>query len=76
MVANNIVVEAALTFLGVGVQPDIPSWGNMLAESRDYINVAWSMSIFPGIALTLTVLTINLLGDWLRDYLDPTLSSI
>ena len=76
MVANNIVLEAALTFLGVGVQPDIPSWGNMLAESRDYLNVAWWMSVFPGAALTLTVLSVNLLGDWLRDYLDPTLSSV
>lgn len=75
-VANNIVVEAALTFLGVGVQPDIPSWGNMLADSRDYLNVAWWMSVFPGAALTLVVLAINLLGDWLRDYLDPTLRNM
>lgn len=72
-VANNIVVEASLTFLGLGVQPDLPSWGNMLASSRDYLNVGWWMSVFPGVALTLTVLTVNLLGDWLRDYLDPTL---
>ena len=72
-VANNIVVEASLTFLGLGVQPDLPSWGNMLAGSRDYLNVGWWMSVFPGLALTFTVLTINLLGDWLRDYLDPTL---
>jgi peptide/nickel transport system permease protein len=72
-VANNIVVEASLTFLGLGVQPDLPSWGNMLASSRDYLNVGWWMSVFPGLALTLTVLTVNLLGDWLRDYLDPTL---
>ncbi len=75
-VANNIVVEASLTFLGLGVQPDLPSWGNMLAGSRDYLNVGWWMSVFPGLALTLTVLTINLLGDWLRDYLDPTLRNI
>jgi peptide/nickel transport system permease protein len=75
-VANNIVVEAALTFLGVGVQPDIPSWGNMLADSRDYLNIAWWMSVFPGGALTLIVLAINLLGDWLRDYLDPTLRNL
>ncbi len=75
-VANNIVVEASLTFLGLGVQPDLPSWGNMLAGARDYLNVAWWMSVFPGLALTLTVLTINLLGDWLRDYLDPTLRNL
>jgi peptide/nickel transport system permease protein len=75
-VANNIVVEASLTFLGLGVQPDLPSWGNMLAGSRDYLNVAWWMSVFPGLALTLTVLSINLLGDWLRDYLDPTLRNV
>ena len=75
-VANNIVVEASLTFLGLGVQPDLPSWGNMLASSRDYLNVGWWMSVFPGLALTLTVLTVNLLGDWLRDYLDPTLRNL
>jgi peptide/nickel transport system permease protein len=74
-VANNIVIEASLTFLGLGVQPDLPSWGNMLADARDYLNVAWWMSVFPGAALTLVVLTVNLLGDWLRDYLDPTLRS-
>jgi peptide/nickel transport system permease protein len=72
-VANNIVVEASLTFLGLGVQASIPSWGSMLADARDYLAVAWWMGIFPGLALMLTVLTINLLGDWLRDYLDPTL---
>jgi len=75
-VANNIVVEASLTFLGLGVQPTIPSWGSMLADARDYLAVAWWMGIFPGLALMLTVLTINLLGDWLRDYLDPTLRNI
>jgi peptide/nickel transport system permease protein len=72
-VANNIVVEASLTFLGLCVQPTIPSWGSMLADARDYLAVAWWMGIFPGLALMLTVLAINLLGDWLRDYLDPTL---
>jgi peptide/nickel transport system permease protein len=72
-VANNIVVEASLTFLGLGVQATLPSWGSMLADARDYLAVAWWMGIFPGMALMLTVLAINLLGDWLRDYLDPTL---
>lgn len=72
-VANNIVVEASLTFLGLGVQATLPSWGSMLADARDYLAVAWWMGIFPGLALMLTVLAINLLGDWLRDYLDPRL---
>jgi peptide/nickel transport system permease protein len=72
-VANNIVVEASLTFLGLGVQATLPSWGSMLADARDYLAVAWWMGVFPGLALMLTVLAINLLGDWLRDYLDPTL---
>jgi peptide/nickel transport system permease protein len=75
-VANNVIVEASLTFLGLGVQPTIPSWGSMLADARDYLAVAWWMGIFPGLALMLTVLTINLLGDWLRDYLDPTLRNV
>jgi peptide/nickel transport system permease protein len=75
-VANNIVVEASLTFLGLGVQPTIPSWGSMLADARDYLAVAWWMGIFPGVALMLTVLAINLLGDWLRDFLDPTLRNV
>jgi peptide/nickel transport system permease protein len=75
-VANNIVVEASLTFLGLGVQPTIPSWGSMLADARDYLAVAWWMGIFPGLALMLTVLAINLLGDWLRDYLDPALRNV
>jgi peptide/nickel transport system permease protein len=75
-VANNIVVEASLTFLGLGVQPTFPSWGSMLADARDYLAVAWWMGIFPGLALMLTVLAINLLGDWLRDYLDPTLRNV
>jgi peptide/nickel transport system permease protein len=75
-VANNIVVEASLTFLGLGVQPNFPSWGNMLADARDYLAIAWWMGIFPGLALMLTVLAINLLGDWLRDYLDPTLRNV
>lgn len=75
-VANNIVVEASLTFLGLGVQPTIPSWGSMLADARDYLAVAWWMGIFPGVALMLTVLAINLLGDWLRDFLDPTLRNL
>lgn len=72
-VASYMVAEASLTFLGLGVQPGIPSWGNMLADGREYIRAGWWMAVFPGLALVLTVLSINLLGDWLREYLDPRL---
>ena len=71
-VANNILLESSLTFLGLGVDPLIPSWGGMLADGRTYLQSAWWVSVFPGLAIMLTVLGLNLLGDWLRDYLDPT----
>ncbi|MEX3314654.1 ABC transporter permease [Sulfitobacter sp. PS-8MA] len=71
-VANNILLESSLTFLGLGVDPTIPSWGGMLADGRTYLQTAWWVSVFPGIAILLTVLGLNLLGDWLRDTLDPT----
>jgi peptide/nickel transport system permease protein len=71
-VANNILLESSLTFLGLGVDPTIPSWGGMLADGRTYLQTAWWVSIFPGLAILLTVLGLNLLGDWLRDSLDPT----
>lgn len=71
-VANNILLESSLTFLGLGVDPTIPSWGGMLAEGRTYLQTAWWVSVFPGLAILLTVLGLNLLGDWLRDQLDPT----
>jgi peptide/nickel transport system permease protein len=70
-VANNILLEAGLTFLGLGVDPTIPSWGGMLADGRNYIERAWWVATFPGLAITVTVLGFNLLGDWLRDRLDP-----
>ncbi|MBI3458396.1 MAG: ABC transporter permease [Candidatus Rokubacteria bacterium] len=72
-VASYMVAEASLTFLGLGVQPAIPSWGIMLADGREYMRAGWWMAIFPGLALMLTVLSINLVGDWLREYLDPRL---
>jgi peptide/nickel transport system permease protein len=75
-VASNIVAEASLSFLGVGVPPSIPSWGTMLADGRQYIDVAEWLTIPPGLAISLTVLSINILGDWLRDYLDPRLKNI
>ncbi|WP_262268147.1 ABC transporter permease [Microvirga yunnanensis] len=71
-VANNILLESSLTFLGLGVDPLIPSWGGMLADGRTYLQTAWWVSVFPGLAIMLTVLGLNLLGDWLRDLLDPT----
>ncbi|MEX2147232.1 MAG: ABC transporter permease [Candidatus Rokuibacteriota bacterium] len=68
-----VVAEAAISFLGFGVQPPTPAWGSMLSESRDFLYVAWWLAAFPGIALALTALGVNLLGDWLRDTLDPKL---
>jgi peptide/nickel transport system permease protein len=70
-VANNILLESSLTFLGLGIDPLIPSWGGMLADGRNYIQTAPWITIIPGLAIMFTVLGLNLLGDWLRDYLDP-----
>ena len=66
-----IIVESSLSFLGAGIPPPTPSWGSMIAEGRDYITRAWWVSLFPGLAIMLTVLAFNLFGDWLRDTLDP-----
>lgn len=68
-----LLTEAALSFLGLGVNPSTPTWGTMINEGRNYIYNAWWVITFPGIAILLTVLAINMLGDWLRDVLDPTL---
>lgn len=70
-VANNILLESSLTFLGLGIDPLTPSWGGMLADGRNYIQTAPWVTIFPGFAIMLTVLGLNLIGDWLRDRLDP-----
>lgn len=70
-VGNNILLESSLTFLGLGVDPIIPSWGGMLADGRTYLQTAWWVSVFPGLAIMLTVLGLNLLADWSRDRLDP-----
>jgi peptide/nickel transport system permease protein len=72
-VAQTIVAESALSFLGLSVPPSIPSWGGMLADGRTYLVVAWWLATLPGLAITLTVIGVNLFGDWLRDYLDPKL---
>ncbi|MEO6984437.1 MAG: ABC transporter permease [Paralcaligenes sp.] len=72
-VAFMIIMESSLTFLGLGVSPDTPTWGWMLAEGKDYMSLAWWLTVVPGLAIVLTVLGINLLGDALRDTLDPRL---
>jgi len=72
-VANVILPEAGLSFLGLGVPPDVPTWGRMLAEGRQYMASAWWLATFPGICISVTVLGITFLGDWLRDVLDPRL---
>jgi peptide/nickel transport system permease protein len=71
--ARVIVIESSLSFLGLGVQPPTPTWGGMLADGRVYISTAWWLATFPGLAILLTVLGINLFGDGLRDTLDPRL---
>ncbi len=72
-VASAILIEAGLSFLGFGVQPPEPSWGNILTEGRTYIFDAWWLTVFPGLAILITVLSFNLLGEGLRDALDPRL---
>lgn len=71
-----ILVEATLSFLGAGVPPPTPTWGQMVADGRTYIEMAWWMSLFPGLAIAAVVLSFNLMGDWLRDYLDPRLRQL
>lgn len=72
-VAQTIIAEAALSFLGLGMPASIPSWGKMLADGRTYLVVAWWLTVVPGLVITFTVIGVNLFGDWLRDYLDPKL---
>uniref|UniRef100_UPI003854B24B ABC transporter permease n=2 Tax=unclassified Paenochrobactrum TaxID=2639760 RepID=UPI003854B24B len=69
-----ILMEATLSFLGLGVQPPTPTWGGMISEGQKYISISWPASVFPGIAIAVTILSINMLGDVLRDALDPRLS--
>ncbi len=70
-VGGAILTESALSFLGIGVQPPTPSWGNMLTEGKDNLEIAWWLSVYPGLAILITVLGYNLLGEGLRDALDP-----
>ncbi|TRL41351.1 ABC transporter permease [Rhizobium straminoryzae] len=76
-VASVILSEASLSFLGLGVPPSVPTWGSMLAESRDQLLAnKWWLAFYPGIAIVMTVLSFNILGDWLRDFLDPRLKTL
>ena len=75
-VGNVILLEASLSFLGAGIPPPNPAWGVMIAEGRDYITTSWWLSVIPGLAIMLTVLSMNLFGDWLRDRLDPKLRQL
>jgi peptide/nickel transport system permease protein len=70
-VAAAIIAESTLSFLGLGFPPDIPTWGRILYDGRDYLDIAVHWALFPGIAIFLTVLTINFIGDGLRDAMDP-----
>jgi len=73
--ARLIILESTLSFLGLGVQPPSPSWGGMLGQGRQYLDTAWWLSTFPGLAIMVTTLAISRGGDWVRDVLDPTLRS-
>jgi peptide/nickel transport system permease protein len=72
--ARIIIVEATLSFLGLGIQPPLPSWGRIIAEGRDYVDNGWWIAAAPGLALLLTTMSISQLGDWFRDVLDPTVN--
>lgn len=70
-IAINVLLEAGLTFIGLGLNASVPTWGSMLANSRDYIQSAWWLTVLPGVAIMLSVIGFNLVGDWLRDVWDP-----
>lgn len=72
--ASAIITEAVLSFLGVGIPPQMPSWGNIMADGRNFLSIAFHIILFPGIFLALTVLAVNMVGDGLRDMLDPKLA--
>ncbi|MEJ8543698.1 ABC transporter permease [Brevibacillus borstelensis] len=74
-VATTIIAEASLSFLGLGIQPPTVSWGGMLSDGRQYLATSWWVATFPGVAITITVLGIMFLGDWLRDILDPRMKA-
>jgi len=74
-VGRLILIESALSFLGIGVPPSTPTWGGILGDGRSYIDTAWWIAFYPGLAIMITVLGVNLLGDWVRDYLDPKIQT-
>ena len=75
-VGQLILAEASLSFLGAGIPGPTPAWGVLIADGRDYVNTAWWQTVFPGIAISLVVLSFNFLGDWVRDRLDPRLRQL
>ena len=75
-VGSLVVTESVLSFLGVGIPAPAPSWGSMVAEGRNYMSTAWWICLFPGLAILLIVFSMNFLGDWLRDKLDPRLRQL
>lgn len=75
-VSSVIITEATLSFLGAGIPPPQPSWGQMISEGRQFVATAWWLAIMPGVAITLVVLAFNQFGDWLRDFLDPKLRAL
>jgi peptide/nickel transport system permease protein len=74
-IAGAILIQASLAFLGIGIMPPMPSWGGMLSRGKTYIMVAWWLTLFPGIAILLTVLSFNLVGEAVRNALDPRYST-
>jgi peptide/nickel transport system permease protein len=74
--AELIIVESSLSFLGLGVQPPVPSWGSMLSQGREYMSSAWWLVTFPGLAIIVSVLGANLFGDAVRDFMDPRLRGL
>ena len=75
-VGGLILSEATLSFLGAGVPPPTPSWGGMVAQGRNYIDSAWWVSFYPGLAIFLVIVALNFLGDWFRDRYDPRLRQL
>jgi peptide/nickel transport system permease protein len=71
-----ILAESFLSFLGAGIPPPTPTWGAMIADGRNYLRDAWWISFFPGVAIALTVMSLNFFGDWMRDHFDPRLRQL
>ncbi len=75
-IASAILIESSLSYLGFGVQPPTPSWGDILSQSRDFMDIAWWLTVFPGVAIFITITAFNLVGEGLRDAVDPKLKSL